>query len=267
MIPDSFKLQSTSTANNRTEQIYKGPRGEARAVLLDLADGQVFDEGYLSKNLSYATSTNNEFDMLTLVMLKYPEQDPTATVIRKDYDTEYELRVNYIEEPLEAHINYRAIWNNDLYVAVEASNNTKRTGESTVDDMMNMMSPTALHLTYTFPYVFATDNPGAFLYRNTEGIEVEHLWELEKSRIKPGQEYFLIPQPVVYERIYFKRKKKAEQNLTTAAKIKKPKETFSYSGEWLCQPDGVSNDGDYYVTNNTYLYAISWDKDMYEIAN
>ena len=252
MLPSNFHLQTVSESQDYIEKIYKAPNGEAVSVLQGMVQNQLIDDMYLNINSSKATTDNRDFDTLSLVLARYPLREDVGPITeKKDYDTVYELNIEYISKPLESAAKYRCYWNYDLYYAQE----------ETKDDLPGF--PVELG-TYTridqakFPWRFSQTAPSP---ETLKGIKYN--WVLKTQRTKPGQESYFYPAPTVQEKIYFKKESKAVANLQKAGKLEEPKVTFGYIGEWLAMPDGVRREGKYYVTVNMYKFANVWDKDLY----
>lgn len=267
MVPDNFHRQSISESDNRVEVLYKCPIGTASAVLETLSQNQSGDYGYLDWKQSKATKTNQGYDTLSLIFSKTDLDNDGANanpIDRKDYDTVFELDIEYISKPLESAEKYACIWNYDLYHARKAS-------EFTSSSPVLPAGLDNIKVTHDldFPFMFSQTQPSPSKYKASDAEdEKEELynWVLVLQREKPGVESYYYPRPVIREKIYFRKEKKAIENLTIAGKLKAPKETFGYSGQWLAMPDGIRKEGKYYVTVNMYKYADEWDDDLYEGA-
>lgn len=264
MIPTNFYEQNTNKSNGRIEKIYKTKKGEASPFLTSLSHNQVSDFGYLDLKSSRYSEFNSGYDTLSLVFSENElndENNVSGLGIKKDYDTTYNLTLNYIEKPLESADKYLAQWNYDVYKAHKASLNIEDFSGSTPADW----NTAKLVSDISFPYRLSKSQPSQSKYKQaSDAKEVLYTWILVATRTKKGQEVFPIEQPVIQEKIYFSKEKKAIQNLKKANTILTPKETFGYSGEWLCQPSGIQKEGKYFVTQNKFTFANSWDKDLYE---
>lgn len=264
MVPSDFKIQSISESDNRIEVLYTCPIGQAAGVLKGMSQNQNSDYGYLDWKQSKATKTNNGYDTLSLIYSKTAldhDGANTNTADRKDYDTVFEPSIEYISKPLESAFKYRCIWNYDLYKAVKASEAMGATPAVPAD--VNDIKVTHA---VGFPWMFSQTQPSPSKYKegdSEDDKEELYNWVLVKQRTKPGQESYYYPRPIIREKIYFRSEKKATDNLASAGKIKAPKHTFGYVGEWLCMPDGIRKEGKYYVTVNVYKFADEWDKDLY----
>lgn len=296
MIPTSFKLQKVSTSRDTTEYLFKGPKGEAITALENLGDESLYGDGYIIKDRCKASSSNTDFDTLTVIASNQAPEITTqlisGTGVQK---VTYTTSINYIQKPLESLKNYIPIWNHNLYWAM-ALGGAELDKIDAYDRLNKELADYERAPSFAktleevkFPFTFAKSEPPN-IRKKVEEFDKDirtYIWYPTTSRTKPGKEYYVYPQPEVREELYFTSKKKAEANLRFAGYIKTPAETFGYnSGEWLCMPDGIRRDGKYYVTTNIYLYAdrdarlkdgertnpdgspalFGWDRDLYPVA-
>lgn len=254
--PTSGGSQGTTTT-----YIFSGiSRGKAKAALIALlnsSDTLPMFRGMpiLSKNCSIAF--NGFIETLTIVtgIPSFSSGSPSES---QDL-VEWNLNTNRIEKAIETHKNYKVCWSRDLYYAVPAT-------------AANPNIP-ALPAWYTDNKTPATGDIYWSADKNHPSDVVigglPHRFVLAAVRTKMGIEVYQVNAPIVTEYKYFKSISSAKKNLKIANKLLAPDETFDYPKSakcWLVNPDGISQEGDYYVTRNVYQYADEWDGDIYDEA-
>ena len=169
---------------------------------------------------------------------------------RADGTVESDLTVDLVEKPIESHPDYKMYWNYDLW-------------QSSATDP-GMVAPEWA--------TTATDSSDAngvdYVWSKTKPAQTDtdkQWWKIQ-ARIKAGVESYLLVQPVVTDRKYCKNKATALSYLLTAGGEAAPTDGYAWgetSANWLGYPIGLTLDGDFWVAQNEYRYADSWDDDLY----
>lgn len=258
----------TVFGNGKTEYIFKGiVPGTAARAFADLrgaaACGDLFRGDYIQFS---ECKYSRDGVMETLFVVTAPCIGKTAAKDRAEGETEYALNINDMEKPLEMHPNYRTNWNYDLFAAVEATaENLKNPQISSSPAWWLTATTTNIPPEEQLKYKWGKSAPPDQTVKEN-GISKTYRWLMAIPRTKPGQEVFPYAAPVVTERIFFRTRSRAEDNLRKANTHVAPKKTYIYSKNpknWVVKPSGIEESGGYFITVNTYIYADKWDEDFY----
>lgn len=191
--------------------------------------------------------------------LVYDSEGTIVNFAPSDGDTEYWAQTRTDETPIEFHPNYRTSWNYNVYYS--ATNNG--VNNITIADFPGNPGGAASWLN-------ATDAGGlrnSRLWRwdkGDPGID----WVLIEPKLKPGLEFYLRPQRVVFRRDYFRDQADANNALKSVGNLLAPGETFGLGTTntlWLVTASDTQYDGKYWVTETEYLYSATWDGDIYTV--
>jgi len=185
------------------------------------------------------------------VSLQYQPSD--ATTLPDEYVEEYFLENGTLEKALETHVDYLTKWNYDLYeyASIGGGSTTEPGWYDTAKDDSD-----ATGTAVEGQYAWAKDKPSG----DTEELG----WLLVNKRLKPGVESYIIPSPIVQERIYYSSKKSAEEAGNTTGTKEAPSKTFGIDdGEWLVMSASVQRAGRRYLVERSFQWAITWDEDLY----
>lgn len=195
---------------------------------------------------------------------------PGSSMTAFDGQIKYNLSVNRIEKQIEECRNmagekiYRTIWNYNIYQSFEIVDADKRNDITKYPVFIPSWVDTATDFSEAdgIKYVWAKQTPPDFKQKS-----VEFFWKRAQGMSKPGVEAFVVAQAVISERKHCKRKKDAISFLRTRVERAKPKETFGWPSDgdthWLSFPNGITEDGKYWIAENVYEYADKWDVDLY----
>ena len=189
------------------------------------------------------------------VSLQYQPSD--AKTAPDEYVEEYFLENGTLEKALETHVNYLTKWNYDLYEFISVTSEPSAT-PAWWDTAIDRTNATGKALENE--YCWDKDKPSGGY---NDGSTVWD-WTKVKERLKPGVESYIIPSPVVQERIYYSSKKSANTAGNTTGTILTPDETFGVSGgEWLVMSASVQKAGRRYLVERSFQRAKDWDEDFY----
>ena len=190
-----------------------------------------------------------------LVELIYDSDGTGVNFAPGDGDTEYWAETRGEEKPLEFNSNYLISWNYNLYgkfkgnalLALAGFNAAIAKTWATMTDLDDAAAAGD-------DYKVSKSDPGSE-------------WAIIESKTKPAQEFYIAPQPVVFQRDYHRTQAAAEADLQTVSTRILPAEVFGYTNNvanWLCTSSNTQHDGKYWVTETEYLYsADGWDTDLY----
>lgn len=172
---------------------------------------------------------------------------------RRSGSIDYDFRINIIEKPLETHANYLVKWNYDLYGW--SSDTTAPSVPSWASTATNKSNTNG---------VPAAD--GFYWSQSKPGDPKTGYWHKIQDRTKPGVEVYPLPQPVIMTRKYFKNEEKAVAYLPSTISLGAPGKTYGWSSSnsnWLKFPQGITNDGEFFVAEIEHEYGDSIDSDLY----
>lgn len=197
----------------------------------------------------------------TIVTLNYSSRRDnggggTSGPPRRDNEVRFDLTINNIEKPLEAHEDYLASWNYDLYgyAADGVTAPSLPSWSLTADDRSDADG---------VEFYWSKDRPAP----PSTGA-----WFKIQDRTKEGVEAYPVPQPVITERKFCKQEQAAIAYLPKAITRKAPGDTKGFASaatNWLQMPRGIDYDGEFYVAVIEYLYSdldkngVGWDADIY----
>lgn len=159
-----------------------------------------------------------------------------------------------LELPLERAPNYRAKWNNDLYLLTPEGD-----PPAAAPNQWETATTPGTFTDNGFTWAIAESSPG-------DG------WELFIYRTKPGQQAFIWYSYTMTETLYFRSLSRA----VSAQKLSGTLAAPGYAGpfekdpeKWLVQSSAVQESGeDLFALNSVYLYAPDgWDTDTYTPNN
>lgn len=262
----------SQTGVGRYEFVFKCRRGEGEGYFNDFVgdatSGSQFRGLYIDADSS-RMSAGESWDTIFIVATKTPKAVTYTDIDRPNGDTVYSANMTYMERGVEMLPNYRTHWNYDLFVAVEA------TEESIKNPPAHFYKSPAWWLTAKdtnipyedqFNYKWGQSTPPDQTVKSG-GVNKVYRWLLQIQRTKPGKEVRPAEYPTVVERIYFRTKSKAEAALRKANTLSAPKRTYIWGKNdknWLCQPQGIEEDGYYFIVVTNYIYADEWDEDFYK---
>ena len=259
----------TVSGSGKIEYIFKGiGTGRAAQAFEELRSAANVGSLFRGKYIQFGECKHSRDGALeTLFVVTGPTPARSAPKEKADGDTDYALSITYMEKPLEMHPAYRTNWNYDLYAAVEATEeNLKNPPFSGSPGWWLTATGTDISPEEQTKYKWGKSTPPDQTVKEN-GVSKTYRWLLIIPRTKPGQEVFPYAAPTVTERIYFRSRGKAENNLRKANTHVAPKKTYIYPKEaknWVVQPSGIEESGGYYITVNTYTYADKWDEDFYK---
>lgn len=180
-------------------------------------------------------------------------QPSEATTEQPEFEPEYFLENATLEKALETHENFLIKWNCDLYqyMSIGGGNTNKPSWYDTAKDDSNATGATVEN-----SYAWAKDKPS--------GASDEFDWLLVEKRIKPGVDSYIIPSPIVQERIYYRTRRSAELAGNSTGSIETPEKTFGISGgDWLVMSASMQRENRRYLVERSFQWAEIWDTDLY----
>lgn len=255
------------TGSGATEYIFKGLRGTGEAAFAELKNAAISGERFRGKYILFGNcklAADESFDTLFVATAVNPGAAPK--VEKSIGETSSNLSITHIEKPIEMHWNYRTRWNNDLFWACEATQAKLESPEppstpSWYEDATDTDIPAADQLIFRWG---KSQPPDQSL--TVGGVSRTFRWLLLHPRSKPGVEVFPYDAPTVTERTYYRDYASAEYGLARSNAHAAPKKSYIYGRDprnWISQPQGVEEQGGFFVAVNVFLYADDWDIDIY----
>lgn len=243
----------------KTRVFYVHPKEAAPELLPE--NGLIAPDGWYYERAGSSIVNMDAYAKVTLSFVRDIDRATRESISaqRKEGVDEYSLQINYMEKPLETSPNYRVRWNYDLYQSYSQ--------DSSLMSIIPAWWETATEQSDTIAsidYRWAKTQPPDFVENDKN-----YSWMKICDRTKPGVEAYQYPQPVVVASRFFKKKRKALQELANKIPGTRatPKELFDLPADvkyWLYQPSGLYPDGDYWVLKEEYLYVDNeWDGDIY----
>jgi len=172
---------------------------------------------------------------------------------RRSGSIDYDFRINIIEKALETHADYLVCWNYDLY------------GWSTDTTPPSVPAWAATATTRTNATGLAAA-AGFYWSKSRPSDPKAGYWHKIKDCIEPGVEAYPVPQPVIITRKYFKNEDLAVAYMPSTISLGAPGKTYGWSSNdshWLQFPQGIPNDGEFFVAEIEHEYADSWSSNLY----
>lgn len=202
---------------------------------------------------SYAINPSDNKDHAYITLTYQPSDSTIAT---EDGVDEYFLDNGTLEKALETHLDYKTCWNYDLweFASVSSGAGTAPAWWATATDKKDASGNIV-----EGEYCWDKSKPSGGYDDGTKWD-----WLKVEDRIKPGVESYILPSPVVQERVYYKSKKSAFTAGATVGTLVTPDQTFGISeGAWMVMSATVQKDGRRYLVERSFQWAKEWDEDLY----
>lgn len=210
-------------------------------------------DGYF---IEYSSRRGPGYTIVTLTYAARPDSPGSAGKARVDGTVRYALTINRMESMLEASAGYFVNWNYDLwaYVLEGAAVPSLPSWSLNSKDMSNADGVT---------WYWSKDRPPP---------DEKGKWYRVQTRLFPGTDNFYTITPVVSETKYCKQEQAAIAFQRTSVARVVPANTCGWGGaatNWLAIPVGYTNDGEFWVSTNEYLYSpldndgVGWSPLLY----
>ena len=206
-------------------------------------------DGYFAR---YSSRHGPGYTVVSLYWASSLSDPGSISMSRADGTIESDLSIDLVEKQIESHASYKMYWNYDLWQsAVEDPGMIAPVWATTATDASD---------TNGVDYAWSKNKPAPL------GDGSQKVWWKIVDRIKAGVEAYQVAQPVVTARKYCKAKATAIAYLRTSVAKAAPPTGYGWgetASNWLAYPIGIANDGEFWVAQNEYRYANSWDSDLY----
>jgi len=175
-------------------------------------------------------------------------------------ETRYNLTLEYSTVPLETLDKFKMRWSYDLFYAVDTDeeNPTIPAIPSAVEEATDSLTGN-----YAGVWAYAKSQPANFT-KLVEGELHTFAWTLVARREKGNISGKMVFTACVNETKYYRSRSAAISGLPSPNSFRTPGQTFGFTGgQWICQPDGISEEGNLWVSHTKYLYSKEWDEDLY----